>query len=255
MRVATAAHRVVFEQRRDGGAQVTVCLPLYNYRDVVTVALDSVAAQLLPSLDLVVVEDASDDDSLAVARDWLERHADRFRRALLLAHDANAGLSAARNTGFLAAETPFVLPLDADNLLYPRFTARCLEALERSDAVFAYPILRVFGGREGLLGTDSWSRGRLAQGNYIDAMAMIRREAWLEVGGYSKAMHMGWEDYDLWCKFVEAGYRGLQVPEVLGAYRVHSESMIHTKTNLDGAALARRAIQRRHPWLAVGLSD
>ncbi len=255
MRVATAAHRVVFEHRGEGDAKVTVCVPVYNYQNLVAAALDSAAAQLLPALDLVVVDDASRDDSLAVARDWIESHAGRFRRAVLLAHEENAGLSAARNIGFLTVETPFVLPLDADNVLYPRFTSRCLEALERSDAAFAYPILRVFGGREGLLGTDSWSRGRLAQGNYIDAMALIRRSAWLEVGGYSKAMHMGWEDYDLWCKFVEAGYRGLQVPEVLAGYRVHSESMIHTKTNLDGAALARRAIQRRHPWLAVGLSD
>ncbi|MBS0561663.1 MAG: glycosyltransferase [Proteobacteria bacterium] len=241
----------VFAYDALGEAQVTVAIPLHDYAGYVTEALDSVAAQTLEALDLVVVDDASTDDSLDVARDWIERNHRRFNRVLLLRNRANAGLARTRNAGFDAAETRYVLPLDADNRLLPECCARTLAAAEEAQAAFAYPRIRYFGGMDHTIGMLPWTPARLAGGNYIDAMALVNRAAWAAVGGYAPIEH-GWEDYDFWCGFAERGLIGVDVPEVLAEYRVHGASMLHTATDRpDNKAAVIAALEARHPWLSI----
>ncbi len=235
-----------FEKHGTQTSAVTVCVPLYNYGHYISEALDSVAAQTLPTLDLVIVEDCSTDGSLKVAVDWCEANQERFNACLVAQHRTNGGLSAARNTGFSIAGSDYVFPLDADNAIYPRCLQRCLEALETSGAQFAYPILEVFDDECRLLGTELWDPALLAKGNYIDAMALIRRSAWSAVGGYT-IMKYGWEDYDLWCKFHEQGFFGVQVPEILGRYRHHAASMLRTVTNKERHIDQVKAVMLRRP--------
>ena len=71
----------------------------------------------------------------------------------------------------------------------------------------------------------------LQRGNYIDAMALISKDTWERVGGYRSMPVAGWEDYDLWLKFAEAGFNMIQVPEILGRYRYAASSMLQSITN------------------------
>ena len=87
----------------------------------------------------------------------------------------------------------------------------------------------------------------------VDAMALIRRRAWHDVGGYTH-IEGGWEDYDFWCKLIEAGYHGLLCPQILAVYRSHAQSMSHCATNQSWRALSR-TLQHRHPWLSLPLAD
>ena len=57
----------------------------------------------------------------------------------------------ARNAGFAAAETPYVLPLDPDNELLPECAARCLEMIVGNAAAFAYPVLKRYGEDSGVM--------------------------------------------------------------------------------------------------------
>jgi glycosyltransferase involved in cell wall biosynthesis len=233
----------------DADAAVTVIVPVYKYADLVGEALSSVAAQTLAVLDLVVVDDASPDDSGEMVLLWLKAHAGRFRRATLLRHRENAGLGFARNSGFAAAETPFVLPLDADNRLLPEACATLLAAMQDGHAAFAYPAIRQFGDKSDIFGTERFSVLALQQGNYIDAMALVRKSAWAGVGGYDHVRY-GWEDYDFWCRLAERGYFGVSVPEVLAEYRVHKQSMLHTMTEVfDHRQELVEDMRGRHPWL------
>ena len=246
-------HSTVFahKARENTRARTTVVIPLYNYMDTIEAALQSVKAQSAPELSVVIVDDCSSDASCARAKAWLERNADRFASAILVTHTQNGGLSRARNTGFALAQTPFVFTLDADNLLYPRCVERCEQAIADPLAAFAYPMLEMFGSAQGLLNTQLWNRARLARGNYIDAMALIRRSAWKKAGGYVPMEH-GWEDFDLWCSFAERGWHGVRVPEILARYCVHPASMLQSKTNRPMALRATaRALKRRHRWLKL----
>jgi glycosyltransferase involved in cell wall biosynthesis/GT2 family glycosyltransferase len=242
------ASDTLFARDDYGDAAVTVIVPVFNYADYVTEALQSVADQTLKLIDLVVIDDASPDDSGVMVLDWVRANEQRFNRIRVLRHRANAGLGFARNSGFAAAETPFVLPLDADNRLRP---AACENLLARigDHAAFAYPAIQQFGDSTAVIGTASYSTLRLQPGNYIDAMALVRKSAWAAAGGYDHVQY-GWEDFDFWCRLAERGFFGVNAPDVLADYRVHAQSMIHTTTEKREHRLAlAQDLMRRHPWL------
>jgi glycosyltransferase involved in cell wall biosynthesis len=245
--------RIVLAKAGAHLADVTVIVPVYNYADFVAEALHSVAAQTLQVLDLVVVDDASPDDALEMVQAWIAAHGARFNRVTLLRHVENAGLGYARNSGFAAAESRFVLPLDADNRLRPAACATLLEHLRAGDAAFAYPAIQQFGGKTALFGAEPFTTLRLQCGNYIDAMALVRKSAWAEAGGYDHVQY-GWEDFDFWCRLAERGHFGAPVPELLADYRVHAGSMLHTTTEIQDHKNDLIAdLKQRHPWIDVPL--
>ncbi|MBV9492523.1 MAG: class I SAM-dependent methyltransferase [Verrucomicrobia bacterium] len=243
----------VFAADQLRNAEVTVAIPLHNYAHYVEEALESVRRQSLELLDLVVVDDASTDDSLSVAVSWAQRHAGRFNRIIVLRNPVNAGLGPTRNVAIDAAETPFVLPLDADNLLLPRCCEVCLSAARASSAAFAYPSIQKFGEESGLLGGVPFDPARFIGGNYVDAMALVSKEAWAAAGGFGEFQIMGWEDFDFWCRLVEKGLFGCPAGDgPLAEYRVHGTSMIWSTTLTPRNAPAIIAdLERRHPWLNI----
>ena len=250
--IGVPGSEIVFESDALRSADVTVVVPLYNYGRFVSEALDSVAAQTLTNLDLIVVDDASTDDSLSLAESWLRGHASRFNRALLLRNTANAGLGATRNSAFDAAETPFVLPLDADNRLMPEACETLLAAMQSGFAAYAYPLIRQFEAGDDVMGKAEYAPQALVGGNVIDAMAMIRKDCWVAVGGYASMRPQGWEDFDFWCRLAECGLWGTRVPKILAEYRVHHASMQALDTNVTrNQEELVNMMQRRHPWLSL----
>ena len=247
----------VFQHMRDEeppGDLVTVAVSLYNYAQFLSECLDSVLAQRHAAIELVVVDDVSTaDDSLAVASAWLQEHAQRFSRVLLLRHRRNQGLARARNTAFAHARASHVFVMDADNTIYPRAIGRLRQAIETSRAAAAYTQMELFGTKSAVGLADIWRPKWLRHGNYIDAMALISRSAWRDVGGYTH-IEGGWEDYDLWCKFIEQGYVAAFVPEMLCRYRVHRSSMLRNETAQSYDAVFIE-MTMRHPWMKLAPID
>jgi hypothetical protein len=246
-----ADHRIVFERDNLTQSRITIIVPLYNYANYVTEALESVRAQTLADVDVIVIDDRSTDNSLDLAAAWIEKWAERFNRAMLIQNDRNWGPSLTRNVGFANAESAYVLPLDADNCLLPTCAARCLEAIERSNSAFVFPHIQEFGTRNEVIGCFDFDPVKFVSGNYIDALALIRKSAWAAVGGYDQ-IPFGWEDYDFWCKFVEGGLWGERVPEILAKYRAHDRSLSRRHTDVrHNKARLMEELERRHPWLRL----
>jgi GT2 family glycosyltransferase len=246
-----------WEARRE--PTVTAITALYNHRDLIGEALDSLVAGAFTDYEMVVVDDGSSDGSGDAVQEWMEQHEDIPLQ--LLRHPINRGLGAARNTAIDFARGRYCFVLDADNLLYPR----CLEALvwaleSESQATFAYPILEVFGmvdayvdaGGNPLVSYLGWDPQRLRGGNYIDALSLIRTDALRRLGGYATDRRLfGWEDFDLWCRVAESGGKGLLVPQILARYRASASSM-RTLTDLYGAD-GMAAVAERNPKLMSGV--
>ncbi len=244
--------RVLLEQERtprEDAELVSVLVTVYNYQGLVTEALDSLLAQTHLQLEVIVVDDASTDRSPEVVAHWLGANAQRFERVLLIQHQENEGLPAARNTGFAQARAEYVLVLDADNGLHPRAIARLLETAQDGGFAVAYSQIEQFGANTRLGFADLWRRDLFRPANYVDAMALVAKWAWAEVGGYSH-LDLGWEDFDLWCKFIEHELEGVFVPEILCRYRVHPASMLRTQTNRAEARIVD-TMMMRHPWLKL----
>ena len=242
-------------RRGSGGSSlVSVTVTAFNYGHFLPECLDSVAGQTHQELELIVVDDMSGDATAQIAEDWLGSRGDRFERVRLVRHRTNEGLSRARNTAFRLAEGGCVFVLDADNALYPRAIARLLEAIEEAEAGVAYSQLEFFGDLSRIGVADVWNPASFIPRNYVDAMSLVSKKAWERVGGY-RDMNYGWEDYELWCKFIEHGIEGAYVPEILCRYRVHGGSMTSRMTAEQQRRLARTAheITALHPWLDVVL--
>lgn len=227
---------------------VSAIVTLFNYAGYVEACLKSLAKQTQPGIELVLVDDKSADAGLSIVLAWLDRNEGAFAGTRVLQHTTNMGLSYARNTAFLHAGADRVFVMDADNALYPRAIERCMQAMTDAGSAGAYTQLELFGDRPGLGDADFWSKERFKPKNYIDAMALVSKQAWRKVGGYDQLVVNGWEDYDFWCKFVEHDLACSFVPEVLCRYRTHAASMSVTQTNPNAGALILQ-MSIRHPWL------
>lgn len=244
-----AEHEIVFERRShdDRVAPAAVIVTLYNYEHYIVECLDSVYRQTARDLDLIVVDDRSWDGSIATTSAWMKSKGDRFRSVKLLRNAENRGLARTRNLAIWSATSDYIFVLDADNIIYPRCVERLTETLENCDASFAYCYLEKFGVESGLLSDRPWDVEMLRRGNYIDAMSLVRRSAWLEVGGYSTDMTVnGWEDFEFWLKIADRGGRGVLVPEILARYRVHMGSMLNSETRRKESMLWEY-IENKHP--------
>ena len=228
--------------------QVSVVVTLYNYAHLVVETLDSIAASVGIDLEVIVVDDHSSDDGRSVVAAFVDEHPEL--PMLLVGSDINRGLPAARNLGFAHARADRVMVMDADNLVYPNAIARLSRALDDDpDASFAYSSLEEFGVEPGVRSAMAFSVERLCAGNYIDAQAMIRLDAWARHGGYRTGDEMifGWEDWELWLRMAAAGEHGVHVAQMLGRYRTQAESMLST-TNLVADQMIEH-LQAVHPGL------
>jgi hypothetical protein len=236
--------------------RVSVLVPLYNHAEEVTDALASVAASELPDLEVVVLDDASTDGSRESAVDFLLAHP--YLPALLVRHPVNRGLGRTRNDLVASARGELVFMLDADNEVYPTALPRLVDALDEDPgAFFAYSMLEEHedGEPDTLRSCLPWDPERLAEQNYIDAMSLLRRDELVAIGGYTEDLRLhGWEDYDLWCRCLERGLRGVLVPQILARYRRAGHSMLASVTNLD-VSEAESLLRARYPVLTTLVSD
>ncbi|MFC4551167.1 MULTISPECIES: glycosyltransferase family 2 protein [Halorussus] len=112
--------------------RVSVIVPTYDRADVLPRAIDSVLAQTVEDLELLVVDDASTDETPELVADYDDR-------VTLLRHDENRGACAARNTGIEAAEGDYVAFLDSDDVWHEAKLERQLDRLvQEDDWVAAY---------------------------------------------------------------------------------------------------------------------
>ncbi len=254
--IAVPPYDVFYQSGRRGTSRISVVIPLFNYADLVEEALESVRQQTVHDIDVIVVDDRSTDKSAAVAHRWLAQHAPHFNFVALLRNRQNSGLGKTRNAGVHFSDTEVYMALDADNALLPDCLEKCMAKLHETGAAFAYPTISLFGDRTGQIGLMDYDPALLANANYIDAMAMVRKACWVAVGGYSALEPMGWEDYDFWCKLAEKGLFGVRVEDTAARYRTHGESMLKTITEIaENKPKVVEELNRRHPWLQLGVEQ
>lgn len=203
-------------------ADIGVVITSHNYGRYLKACLESVLAQTLVPKDVVVVDDASDDDTEDVVSSF---ECVRYFRV-----DFKNG-NRARNFGFKQTACPYVTFFDADNLMMPTFLAHLYQALlQDAQAAFAYCDRINFADAEaewyphsmGRVQVGAFDKDRLQAGNYIDLAALIRA-SWF--AGFDEDLRR-YQDWDLWLNIVfrQNGY-GCYVPEPLFQYRVHGNNI------------------------------
>lgn len=108
---------------------VSIILPVYNAQSHLNRCLGSICAQQYEDLEIIVINDGSKDQSLPVCEEFRKKDS-----RILLVDKANSGVSDTRNLGLKLASGKYVQFVDSDDYIAPDYTARLVEAAERSGA-------------------------------------------------------------------------------------------------------------------------
>jgi hypothetical protein len=231
--------------QRPSGAQdatVAIVIPCCNHGEFLLEAIASVEQAVSVSYELIIVNDGSRD------RHTLEILARLRRAGYRIVDQDNRGVAEARNRGIREANCRIVLPLDADNRLRPGFVEAALEVLTRDGSVMAvYGDRMEYGLRSGRVHVGVPDLNRLLCGNYIDACAMIRVEAWRACGGYDPEMPaQGNEDWDLWLSMLERGFTLHRLDMETFDYRVRPDSMVSATEDPEVRTAIERYVLAKH---------
>lgn len=112
-----------------GEPEITIIVPVYNAEKYLDRCLESIVGQTLEDIEIVLVNDGSTDESLALCREWEKKD----HRIKVITKE-NGGLSSARNAGVAVASAPYVGFVDSDDFIEPDMYERLLTALRNESA-------------------------------------------------------------------------------------------------------------------------
>lgn len=236
---------------------ISVIIPAYNAEKHIRETLRSVLDQTYEHLEVIVVDDGSQDRTAEIVR-GVAAEDERVR----LLQQQNSGVAAARNLGIEHSSGKFIAPLDADDAWYPQKIEAQLERFEECDnsigMVYAWTVdIDKDGAIQGapppeiLEGDILWP---LLYVNLIGcaSVPLIRRSVLQEVGFYDerlRAYGQGCEDWDLYLRVAEHFYVGV-VPEYLVRYYRAASTMSRNGDSMAGSYEAViRALRVRQPDL------
>ncbi len=246
---------------------LSVLVPVRDARPWIASSLRSLWRQTLTDLEVIAVDDGSQDGS----SEWLDDEARREPRLRVL-HTPPRGLPAALAAGLAQSDAPWIARHDADDVSHRRrFERQFAHAASPGAPHVLGTRIRLFPARAHGPGMARWCRWHNALLSHehirrevlIDSplghgTALIDRAMLERVGGWREC---GWpEDADLWVRMAEAGARFGKLPEVLYGWRQHPGSSTRTDPrygrdrflSLQLDALVRGALLGRPPRTLIG---
>jgi glycosyltransferase involved in cell wall biosynthesis len=211
--------------------RVSTVIPCYNGAAFAAQAVESALAQNFKDMEIIVVDDGSTDDSAKVLSPYVETNKINY------IHQANAGLSAARNTGIARARGEFIALLDADDLWRRDKIELQVQAMDARSDVPPALVFTDYDTSDGLKILDTGvnsakfedgaavSFEKLFSGiNFIyPSTALIRKSAFDAVGAFDASL-CATEDYDMWLRIARRfPVTGINRP--LAIIRLHAGNM------------------------------
>lgn len=231
--------------------KVSVIMPCFNDGAYIEEAVASIRAQTYPNIELVIIDDGSDEPETKAVLEKLESS------GAVLLHTNRLRPAGARNAGIAAATGEYILPVDADDLIAPNYIEKAVKIMDDNDNIgVVYCHADLFGEQSGPWELPDYSLEKMLLDNIIFVSAMFRREDWCKVGGYRTTMKHGMEDYDFWLSILELDRSVHQLPEVLFHYRIKPVSRT-TRFQEDPAVVQQtyRMIYNQHPVLYEKYKD
>lgn len=200
---------------------ISIVTPFFNTGEIFLETLRSVLRQSFQEWEWIIVDDGSADaDALG-----LLEHVEKADGRIRVFRQSNRGPGAARNTGCNLASGRYLCLLDSDDLLEPTFLEKALWFLGSQPAFAFCNSWSVYFGNQEFLNTAGFERGKdFINANSGPPISVIRREAYLAVGGFDETIRFGHEDWDFWLAMAKTGYWGHTLPEYLEWYRVRENS-------------------------------
>ena len=211
--------------------QFSVIIAAFNAERTVAAAVHAALAQTRADLEVIVVDDGSEDRTAAV----VEQIGDPRVRVL---RQSNRGPAAARNAGISASRGKYLAFLDSDDLWLPGYLGLAGAALDRTENPgFAYTDAYAFDALSGKVRRQTAMEPmrppippppdreqfllELIQRNFVYGSTTVPRRVLDHVGGWDDAQVQA-EDYELWLRILTAGYNPVWIPGQHALYRLHA---------------------------------
>lgn len=220
---------------------VSVIIPAYNAAKYIEQTLHSVLVSDYKDVEVVVVDDGSSDNTVAVA----ERVASADKRVRVLSQ-TNAGPAVARNTAIANSHGAYILPLDADDLLSPGFIGEAVAILDSDPQVkVVAPRSAFFEDRQGEWHLPEFSLRTLARRNVLHCTGMYRRSDYDNTTGYCREI-IAREDWEFWISLLKNGGKVVRTTQNIDFYyRVHKGSKRFADRGLKHHVID--TLNARHP--------
>ncbi len=226
--------------------KISVIVPCYNYGHFICETIDSVLAQTYSDYEIIIIDDGSDDGTTPAV---IASEAQKDERIKVITHPKNKGVSAARNSGIKAARGKYILPLDSDDRIAPTHLEKtgALIIKEKADLVCTH--YKCFGERNHIcyISNDAKAiKRRLPFTNAFPVCSLYKKSAWQEFEGYDEEL-FGYEDWDLWLHFAEAGKKLVLLDEVLFFYQLRNDGLYFKALKKHHSLV--KIIKKNHPNL------
>lgn len=211
---------------------VTVICVCYHHARFVVEALDSVIKQTYPNVELIVIDDGSDDGSGKVIKNWMMHHPE----ATMILNGKNIGYCKTFNKAFSLSKGEFVIDLSADDILMPNRIEEGVNLLSKSGLDYGVAFSDAHyvdeQGHPLRLHSEKIPHEHVPAGDVYEPLIeryficsptmMMRRSVLDALQGYDESL--AFEDFDLWIR-ASRNYKFIYSPLVLVKKRVVSSSM------------------------------
>ena len=220
--------------RKEHNPLVSIIMGIYNCADTLEEAIDSIMAQTYSNWQLIMCDDGSTDHSFTIAREYQKKYQEKI---IVIQNERNQGLNYTLNRCLEYATGEYVARMDGDDISLPTRIETEVEFLNSHPDYSIVSSSMVLFDESGNWGIEE--KIEIPQIKdfvfhppfHCHAPCMIRREAYIKVGGYTVDKRLlRYEDCNLWYKLYSAGYRGYNIQEPL--YKMRDD---------------RNAYQRRTP--------
>ena len=222
-------------------AFVSVIMPAYNSEKYISAAIESVTKQTHENWELIVINDASPDNSAEIA----QKYAEKDLRIRVINQKSNGGVSRARNLGIESAKGDFIAFLDSDDVWVSEKLEKQLKLLDENNAQIAYSSYD-FIDENGksikkpfFVSKETDYKKMLGKNEFGCSTVLLKADLLKEHKFSTEFYH---EDYLLWLTLLKLPVKALGVTDVLTHYRVVETSRSFDKKN---AAKHRWEIYRK----------
>lgn len=225
---------------------VSVVIPCFNYGNFVEDAIDSVLAQTLKNIEVIVVDGGSTDGTTVKLLQNMKR-----ARTTFILREGQHLVGDNRNFGIALAKGRYICCLDADDTLDPTYIEKAVFHLETYGFDIVSTSINFVGFKEGHFSTMEYpTLNDMIHGNHILTCAVFRKGFWdLSSGFFDVGVgpHHVAEDWDFWIRLAAMGGRIRNISkEYLFNYRVHQGGSLSSASDVKNLSLQRESILQRN---------
>ncbi len=198
--------------------KISVIMGIFNCADTLPEAINSILAQTYTNWELIMCDDGSVDDTYKIAKEYCDKFPEKI---ILIKNQVNSGLNYTLNKCLELTTGDLIARMDGDDISMPERFEKQVKCLSLHPEMAIVSSEMEFFDENGVWGTTNVNprpepKYFLKSTPFCHAACLVKKQAFLDVDGYTvdkKLLRV--EDYHLWVKMYQKGYRGMNIKETL----------------------------------------